>query len=83
MKMKRAREILRDFEEGSQVYMVTGFCKCRCGWRSETIGGVIEKPSLQPFGLRDMISNIKHETHLDLAKHKNETGHDPKMFFVS
>ena len=83
MKMKRAKELLRDFEKGAQIYMITGFSMCRCGWKSETVGGVIEKPSYQPQSLREMIGKIKHEAHLDLTKHKNDTGHDPKMFLMS
>ena len=81
--MKRAKELLRDFEEGAKLHMITGFCMCGCGWRSETVGGVIEMPSYQPQSLREMIGKIKHETHLDLTQHKNDTGHDPKMFFMS
>lgn len=83
MKLKRTRELLRDFQEGAQLHMITGFCMCRCGWRSETVGGVIEQPSYQPHNLRDMIGKIKHETKLDLLAHKEDTGHDAKMFFMS
>lgn len=83
MKMKRTKDLLREFEKGAQIHMVTGFCLCRCGWRSETVGGVIEKPSYQPHSLRDMIGKIKHEANLDLNQHKQDTGHDPKVFFMS
>ena len=81
--MKSAKALLKTFDDDSKLYMVTGFSKCRCGWRSETVGGVIEHPSLQIRNLHRMIGQVKDETKILLIEHREETGHKPRMFFMS
>lgn len=82
--IRSLRKVLSEFEEDAKLYMVTGFGQCRCcGWYSETVGGVIEHPSRQHSNLQRMLSRIKDDTREQVIGHRDDTGHDPKMFFMS
>ena len=82
--MRNLRKVLSEFKDDSKMHMVTGFGMCRtCGWYSETVGGVIEHPSLQTDRLERMLSTVKDETRVQVIEHREDTGHDPKIFFSS
>lgn len=80
---KTAKELLADIEDGRQMNLVIGFSKCRCGWKSETVGGVIERPSLQPRNVRSMIRKVREEALQHAESHNEATGHEAGIFFIS